>query len=122
MGGDISEQQAVQLKYLIEGLDCASCAAKMEATMHKEGISYASVNFASKSVLLMQKDFAKAQEIIERIEPGVILVLANKGFKTYELKGLDADCASNIVRALKEAGFQDAIVNFTQVIIKINPK
>ena len=122
MGGDISEQQAVQLKYLIEGLDCASCAAKMEATMHKEGISYASVNFASKSVFLMQKDIEKAQEIIERIEPGVILVLANKGFKTYELKGLDADCASNIVRALKEAGFQDAIVNFTQVIIKINPK
>ncbi len=123
MGVDISELQSEQAKYLIEGLDCASCAAKMETTMHKEGISYASVNFASKSVLLMQKDIAKAQEIIERIEPGVLLVLANKRFKTYQLRGLDcADCAAKIERGLKENGIKDAIVNFSLGVIKINPK
>ncbi len=46
--------------------------------MHREGMDYATVNFATKSVFLAEDDVAKAQEIADSIEPGVKLVPATQ--------------------------------------------
>lgn len=63
------------MHYLLEGLDCPHCAAKIERELNKiEGIGPVSVNFAAKSLHLDPSHAPAAQAIIERIEPGVKLV------------------------------------------------
>ena len=60
----------------MENLDCANCAAKMEAVIKKiDGVSYASVNFMMQKLTLEADDaiFAfclkEAQKVIKKIEP-----------------------------------------------------
>jgi len=63
------------MHYVLEGLDCAHCAAKIERELNKiEGIGPVSVNFATKSLHLDPAFAPVAQEIIDRIEPGVKLI------------------------------------------------
>ncbi|MBO8128503.1 MAG: cadmium-translocating P-type ATPase [Peptococcaceae bacterium] len=70
------------MKYILEGLDCANCAAKIERELNKvEGLSNASVNFATRAATLDPEFEAKAQEIINRIEPGVKLLPAEEAGK-----------------------------------------
>lgn len=62
--------------YVLEELECANCAAKMEAAINKlEGVKSASINFMTQKLTLEtecddQTQILKAaQEIIKRIEP-----------------------------------------------------
>lgn len=120
----LSQQKSQTNKYLLKGLNCASCTAKIEQAMHDEGMGYVVINFAAKTVFLKEKDVARAQNIIDRIEPGVKLVPAKQQLKKYRLKGLDcASCAEKIERSLKQVeGLESTSVNFAAGTVMLDPK
>ena len=62
--------------YMLEDLDCANCAAKMEEAVKKiDGVKFASVNFLAQKMTLEADDEAfdeilkKAIKPIKRVEP-----------------------------------------------------
>ena len=62
--------------YMLEDLDCANCAAKMEEAVKKiDGVKFASVNFLAKKMTLEADDevfdeiLKKAIKTIKRVEP-----------------------------------------------------
>lgn len=59
-------------KYRLQNLDCASCAAKIEEELKKEGFEYVSVNFATKE-LTVKGDAERAKEVVKRVEPGIVI-------------------------------------------------
>ncbi|NCB73946.1 MAG: heavy metal transporter [Clostridia bacterium] len=70
----------MKMTYRLMGLDCANCAAKMEAAISKlDGVSSASVNFMTTKMVLEAQDdkvnevLSAAERIIKKIEPQVIL-------------------------------------------------
>ena len=81
---DVCELNPI-IVYLIEGLDCANCAAKIEAKLNKtEGILSAHVDFMSKKLTLSMSDSSKKTQmtekirtIINKIESGVTIQEVN---------------------------------------------
>ena len=70
-----SASSSDKLQYRIEGEFCANCSAKMERALSAtEGIGETAINYATKTVYLPPSMMSQAQEIMERIEPGVKLV------------------------------------------------
>ncbi|HEY8417125.1 MAG TPA: hypothetical protein VIK93_03705, partial [Limnochordales bacterium] len=68
---------ARERKYILEGLDCAACAARIEAAVAQEtGLRGVGVDFATRSIYLPPEHAAAVQRVIDRIEPGVRLVEA----------------------------------------------
>lgn len=68
--------------YRLEELDCANCAAKMEAAITKlEGVQYASVNFMRQTLTLEAADdvfenvLTCAVKAIGKVEPDCRVVL-----------------------------------------------
>lgn len=67
--------------YLLEDLDCAHCAAKMEEGIKNlEGVSFANVNFIAQK-LTIEADDSRFEEIIKevkalikKIEPDCVVV------------------------------------------------
>ena len=62
--------------YMLEDLDCANCAAKMEEAVKKiDGVKFASVNFLAQKMTLEADDevfdeiLKKAIKTIKRVEP-----------------------------------------------------
>ena len=62
--------------YMLEDLDCANCAAKMEEAVKKiDGVKFASVKFLAQKMTLEADDEAfdeilkKAIKTIKRVEP-----------------------------------------------------
>lgn len=63
------------MTYILEGLDCPSCAAKIENEIKKiEGLSDISVNFATKTINLNPKYEDEVSNLLNRVDPGVTLV------------------------------------------------
>ena len=69
-------------KFALEELDCANCAAKMEAAIKKlDGVQDASVNFLTQKLTLEADDdrfdeiIKEAAKIIKKIEPDCRIVL-----------------------------------------------
>lgn len=68
-------------KYIIEGLDCANCGAKIEEAISKmDGVNSASVSFLTEKVKLDLADdidleafLKEANKIADRIEPGSVI-------------------------------------------------
>ncbi|NMB24928.1 MAG: cadmium-translocating P-type ATPase [Firmicutes bacterium] len=60
--------------YRLQGLDCAGCAAKIEASLQRELDPEASVSFATLTLMIDPSQIIAAQEIIDRIEPGVTII------------------------------------------------
>ena len=122
---------------LLEGLDCANCAAKIEEQVKKVGgVSDASLNFVTKVLTINidnnghQEDVLnQANQIIKKLEPDIIIkdkALSRKGKKVLLLIGLDcANCATKIekeVNSLK--GVSSATVDFVtrKLTIEVNHK
>lgn len=64
-------------KFTLQGLDCANCAAKIETAVQREtGLAEVGINFSTRSIFLPPEQAQKVQGIIDRIEPGVVLVAA----------------------------------------------
>lgn len=65
-------------KYRINGLDCASCAADIEAALNKtERFGIVSVNFATETITLDEGPLDEAQAIISTIDSAVTLAEAD---------------------------------------------
>ncbi|MGE5553934.1 MAG: heavy metal translocating P-type ATPase [Betaproteobacteria bacterium] len=66
-------------RYLLKGLDCANCAAKIEAALRSsEGLEESQVSFATSTVELDPTFFEKARSVISTVEPGVEVVPLTK--------------------------------------------
>lgn len=63
-------------KFILEGLGCANCAAKMEDAINKlDGVKEATVNFMTQKLVIEGEDdkmptiIQEAEKIIKKIEP-----------------------------------------------------
>lgn len=71
------------MRYLLEGLDCPSCAAKIEMELSKiQSLEKVKINFAAKSLELPSELVDKAEKVIAAVEPEVKLVKA-EGRRIY---------------------------------------
>ena len=62
-------------KYRIQDLDCAQCANKIECELKQiPGLETTRLSFATGTIFLEEKQERIAQQIIDRIEPGVTIV------------------------------------------------
>lgn len=67
--------------YILEDLDCAHCAAKMEEAIKKiDGVTFAGVNFIAQKLTIEADDnkfddiMKEAKAIIKKIEPDCVVV------------------------------------------------
>lgn len=63
-------------KFILEGLDCANCAAKMEKAINElDGVKEAIVNFMTAKLVIDGEDekmptiIAESEKIVKKIEP-----------------------------------------------------
>lgn len=70
------EENIMKKKFIIEGLGCANCAAKMEAAINKlDGVKDVTVNFMTQKLIIDGEDdkmaqvIEEAEKIVKRIEP-----------------------------------------------------
>ncbi|POZ93188.1 cation transporter, partial [Petrotoga halophila] len=97
---------------ILEGLDCANCAAKIEAqTQSLEGVNSATVDFVSKKLTIEavdKKEFGKilgeVTSIVNKLEPDVKIVDAEKkkvNKSIVMLEGLGcANCAAKMEKEI----------------------
>uniref|UniRef100_UPI0026077320 cation transporter n=1 Tax=Desulfosporosinus sp. TaxID=157907 RepID=UPI0026077320 len=122
---------------ILEGLDCANCATKIEEQVQKvEGVSGASLNFVTKILTINMESNGKqedvlnqANQIINKLEPDVIIkdkALARKEKKVLLLIGLDcANCATKIEKEVNSLdGVSSATVDFVsrKLTIEVDQK
>ncbi|HHY90788.1 MAG TPA: heavy metal transporter [Clostridiales bacterium] len=67
-------------KFILEGLGCANCAAKMEKAINKlDGVKEATVNFMTRKLMIEGEDekmpaiIQAAEKIIKDIEPDTVM-------------------------------------------------
>lgn len=67
--------------FKLRDLDCANCAAKMEAAIQKiHGVESATVNFMTQKLTIVAADsdfeqvLSEAERAIRRVEPGCALI------------------------------------------------
>lgn len=122
---------------LLEGLDCANCASKIEAKVSSiNAVDSASMNFVTKTLSievenkdLLDEVLEETRKIINKLEPHVIVsekVINKQEKKTLILMGLDcANCANKIENAVKNlSGVKSANVDFVnkKLIVEISNK
>lgn len=87
---------AVKRKLVLEGLDCANCALKIENGVRKiDGISACSVNFANKTLTMEMLSSDRSDDILEQtkkkirtLEPGIkVLEYGVAGLQAESQKG-----------------------------------
>lgn len=77
----------VKRKWVLDGLDCANCAMKIENKVKKiEGVSSCSVNFATKTMTL-ETTAAAADEIAEQAEHTVTKLEPHVKPRQFKLHG-----------------------------------
>ena len=122
---------------LLEGLDCANCASKIEAQVSSlNAVDSASMNFVTKILSIevgntdsLDEVLEETRKIINKLEPHVIVsekIINKQEKKTLILMGLDcANCANKIESAVKNlAGVSAANVDFVnkKLILEISNK
>lgn len=120
-----------RVKYRIEGEFCANCSAKMERALSStEGIGETSINYAMKTVFLSPSRMEQAQEIMDKIEPGVKLVPANDTKASnasdkvkYRIEGeFCANCSAKMERALSATeGIGETSINYATKTVFLPP-
>ena len=82
MGLESSEKCTLTRKeFILEGLDCASCASKIESKVNElEDVKSASLNFVTKTLVIQTEDVSKLEpisikmkDIVNKLEPHVIV-------------------------------------------------
>lgn len=111
------------MRFTIEGLDCANCAAKLERELRKvPGCEEATVNFTAKVLDAPLEKLEDIRAVVNRVEPGATLIMPeSRALKKYTLNGLDcAACAAKLEAALQQVpGLGDARVNFTLKMLEM---
>ena len=122
--------------YILEGIDCANCAAKIEAKIRQmPEVGFASVAFATKQLRVSANNQAellpKMQAVVDSIEDGVTIVPRQRkklsgisNTKVYILEGLDcANCASKIEAKLRTLnGVDDLTITYATKQMKLSAK
>ena len=122
--------------YILEGIDCANCAAKIEAKIRQmPEVGFASVAFATKQLRVSANNQAellpKMQAVVDSIEDGVTIVPRQRkrptgisDTKIYILEGLDcANCAAKIEAKLKTLdGVDDLTITYATKQMKLSAK
>lgn len=122
--------------YILEGIDCANCAAKIEAKIRSmPEVGFASVAYATKQLRVSANNqdelMPKMQAAIDSIEDGVTLVPRKRkrtsgisNTKIYILEGLDcANCAAKVeqkLRTLPEV--DDVTITYATKQMKLSAK
>ena len=83
-------------EFILEGLDCANCAAKIENKVKNlQGVQYANLNFMNKLLVVSYNDKAKSnviekeiKDIVKKLEPDVIVSEKIEGKNNKEIKNL----------------------------------
>jgi cation transport ATPase len=72
--------EIMKKKFILEGLGCANCAAKMERAINKlAGVKEATVNFMTQKLIIEGEDekmpeiVQEAEKIIKKIESQVVM-------------------------------------------------
>ena len=67
-------------KFILKGLDCADCAAKIEHAVNKlDGVKEATVNFMTQKLVIEGEDekmptiTQEAEKIVKRFEPDTVM-------------------------------------------------
>ncbi|KEK21624.1 heavy metal translocating P-type ATPase [Bacillus gaemokensis] len=121
----------VKRKLVLDGLDCANCAMKIEKGVGGlEGVSSCSVNFATKTMILETEQnkennvVANAKQLVTKLEPHIKVQEEQKtkaAKEVFVLDGLDcANCAMKIETKVKEMPtVSAATVDFVSKKLKI---
>lgn len=127
----------IKKELLLEGLDCANCASKIEQKVNDlDSVSTATVNFMTKTLTIETDLTSKVDEIIrdatniiKKLEPDVTVKEKNitQGErKTLILNGLDcSNCATKIEKEVGNiVGVKSAAVDFVskKLFIEFNSK
>jgi len=127
----------IKKELILEGLDCANCAAKIEQKVNNlDSVNTATVNFMTKTLTIEAELTAKvdeiirdAMDIIKRLEPDVTVkekTITQGEKKTLILNGLDcSNCAAKIEREVGNiVGVKSAAVDFVskKLIIEFSSK
>jgi Cd2+/Zn2+-exporting ATPase len=120
-----SNQKVVKKQFILDGLDCANCAAKIENKVGElEGIYTSSMNFLTKTLTIEIEEagkinelMAKVKDIVHKLEPHVVVKEKKEGKPmkvVLLLEGLCcANCASKIERETGNLnGVKEAVVDF----------
>lgn len=118
-------EAAFMKELILDGLDCANCAAKIEDKVNRlEGVSRASMNFVNKTLTIEISDknriddiLKETKKIVNMLEPDVNIrekVIQKSSKKVYVLMGLDcANCAAKIEKEVGNlAGIKSAALDF----------
>ena len=122
--------------YILEGIDCANCAAKIEAKIRQmPEVGFASVAYATKQLRVSANNqdelLPKMQAVVDSIEDGITIVPRRRkkitsisDTKIYILEGLDcANCAAKIESKLKMMdGVDDVTVTYATKQMKLSAK
>ena len=67
-------------KFILEGLECANCAAKMERAINElDGVKEATVNFMTTKLVIEGDDdkmptiISEAEKVVKKIEPDTVM-------------------------------------------------
>lgn len=125
MKAGIFMEAVLKKELILDGLDCANCAAKIEAKVNRlEGVDKASLNFVNKTLTIeiSSKDrfddiLSDTRKIVNSLEPGVNIkekAIAKSSKKILVLMGLDcANCAAKIEKeVLNLSSVKAASVDF----------
>ncbi len=110
---------------VLDGLDCANCAAKIETKVNTiDGVKQASMNFVNKTLTIeisngdrLDEILNETKKIVNRLEPGVNIReknISKSSKKVLVLMGLDcANCAAKIEKEVQNlSGIKAASVDF----------
>ena len=129
--------KGIKKEFILEGLDCANCAAKIEANVNKiNGVTSASMNFATKTLTIETEEggiiddiLSSTNNIIKKLEPQVVVnekFITKPEKKALILIGLScANCAAKIENEIKALpGVKAANVDFAtkKLILEVNNK
>ena len=121
--------------YIIDGLDCANCAAKIERKINQlEEVEEATLTFATKQLRVTAKDpdalLPRMLEIARSVEGTATITPRGEGVpqgmrrKTYRIDGLDcANCAAKIegkINQLEEV--EEATLTFATKQLRVTAK
>ena len=121
--------------YILEGIDCANCAAKIEAKIRSmPEVAFAAVSFATRQLRVAADNqdalLPKMQAVVDSIEDGVTLVPRKRRVsgmaptRVYILEGLDcANCAAKIEKKLQTLpGVDEVTITFATKQMRLSAK
>lgn len=127
--------KGIKRELILDGLDCANCAAKIELNINMiGGVASAAMNFATKTLTIeagedgdMDSILSDANNIIKKLEPNVVVtekVISKPTKKVLLLVGLGcANCAAKIEKEIKNLpDVKNASVDFVskRLTIEVN--